>query len=115
MLKLIPSEGPSKIKKIRKAQREKIISIQKKKNAANSKSQVNVVASIVQQKYELELEKEKGIIRTVCAKLIGFVKNTAGFTIDEINDTIHAMKRSILSLERQRDKIVRKERKKRNK
>ena len=102
MLKLIPSEGPGKVDKIRRAQKKKI----KKAHKINkSKS-----ALIVRQKKVWENEKERGILKFVCVSLINFIKSTKSSTIDEVSEIIQALQRSILSLERQKIKMMRKER-----
>ena len=63
MLKRIPREGPGTVNQIRQVQKKKI------KKAHKVKS-----AKIVQQKKHVEMEKENGILKSVCFNLIKFIK-----------------------------------------
>ncbi len=106
MLKRIPNENPEEIRKkvARKARR--FIA------AGPGFSSNVVITSKVQLKKREETKKDRGIIKEVCVKLIRFAKGNGGESHEEVSDLIYGMKRSVLSLERERLRIIQEQKRK---
>lgn len=92
MLKLIPSEVVTKNHKL-------------------PKKKVSVWKQIFERKLQGQQNKDQKIIQFAVIKLQEFVKKGENQGIQEIGDLIDHLQRSILSLQRKRNKIVQKNRK----
>lgn len=101
MLKLIPQEKPEN-------------NTCKSKNGSQKNRRKNkTLAPKLRQKFEYEMKNEKNILHTICIKMVNFVKNEKAHTCDDVSELIHGLQKSILSLQRQRQKMVWHEQKKR--
>lgn len=64
------------------------------------------LAPKLQQKQAEELKVEHHILHGVCVKFVHFIKETGTQTEQEIEELIHGLQKSVLSLQKQRQKIV---------
>lgn len=106
MLKLIPSEEPERINRIRREQQKKVTSVQK---AVEGEQGRKGAISKIQQKIFYEISKDMGFVKNMCVKLVGFLKKEEESSVEEISEMITSLRKSILCLERQRERIMRKE------
>jgi hypothetical protein len=71
------------------------------------------MAPKLQQKVDHEIKKEEGILQNVCVKFVRFIKDGENHSVQEIGELIHGLQKSVLSLQRKRQKLMwRKDRKK---
>jgi hypothetical protein len=102
MLKLIPQENPEEIRrKVAKNAKRFIAS------GPGVNPQRKISPKVVIKILQSEDKKDRGILRSVCINLIHFVKGRKKFGEREVGDLIHSMQRSVLSLERVRNRMAR--------
>jgi hypothetical protein len=100
MLKQIPNENPDQIRaRVAKKARRFIA-------AGPGFSSNRVISMKMNQKKEEEKKKDHGIVKSVCIKLIQFVQGGEK-SHQQVTEMIHGLQRSVLSLERQRNRIIR--------
>lgn len=104
MLKLIPQENPDPKDVARKVARSVQRTIKKKKFYGTPK---------LRQKFEVQMKKENKILQIVSTKLLRFVKGDQKHSEGEVSDLIHSLQKSVLSLQRQRHKLLQQKQQKR--
>jgi hypothetical protein len=116
MLKQIPNENPEEIRKnvARKARR--FIACNRglsNRGLSGRGLSANRVASVkIDEKKRAETKKDHGLIKNVCIRMIKFVQGPETHNKEQISDLIYGMQRSVLSLERQRQRMLQQDRKK---
>jgi hypothetical protein len=111
MLKQIPNENPEEIRKnvARKARRF----ISCNRGLSGRGLSANRVASVkIDEKKRAETKKDHGLIKNVCIRMIKFIQGPETHNKEQISDLIYGMQRSVLSLERQRQRMLQQDRKK---
>jgi hypothetical protein len=106
MLKLIPNEGPERVNRIRREQQKKITSVQE---AVKGEQEKQGAISKIQQRIFYEISKDMRFVKSMCVKLVGFLKKEEESSVEEISEMINSLRRSIACLERQRARMMRKE------
>jgi transposase len=108
MLKQIPNESPDEIRKkvARKARRF---------IAMGPGFSANVTLNPkMKRKYQAETNKDCGIMKNVCVKMIQFIRGEGKRSHEQVTELIHGLQRSVLSLERERRRMLQNEKKKNN-
>ena len=98
MLKPIPQEptqGKSKKQPQQKPQSKKL---QQQKSLQLVKLQL---------KLNRENPADQNVLKSACVELIKYVKNAEAFSVNELNELIHNLQRSVLNLQRKKFKIIR--------
>jgi hypothetical protein len=113
MLKPIPQENPPEQNLPSKKTARTFDSRKGKRThpAKANESRPAESSAVINKKNE-DTKREFGIFKTLCIKLLRFVKNTGRHTGEEMGDLIHMLQRSVLALQRQRNKILMEEQKK---
>ena len=106
MLKKIPNECPEKVNRIRREQQKKVTSVQK---AVESEQQKQGAISKIQRRIFYQISKDMGFVKNMCVKLVRFLRKEEESSVEEIGEMINSLRRSIACLERQRARMIRKE------
>jgi hypothetical protein len=116
MLKLIPQENPEEIRQdtARKARRF-MASGPGFEAGRPAVSRDKIMSCNIQRKLQSEAKKDRNIVKGVCLRLIDFVRKNGQASKQEICDLIHGLQRSVLSLERQKQRDFNKERRRKKK
>jgi hypothetical protein len=69
----------------------------------------------INRKLQADAKKDRNIIKNVCMRMISFIRKNGRTSTQEVGELIHGLKRSVLSLERQRQREFNKERKRKKK
>ena len=93
MLKLIPEERPE-----RPDRNTEVHATRKNKKKKQSPPKL-------QQKFDREMGDEQRVLKTVCVKFIRYIKTESPSDTDR-SDLIHDLQKSVLSLQRQRQKLM---------
>lgn len=94
MLKLIPSENIQLKNKQKKKIKAKVMALPR-----------------LQQKFNAETREENQNIKTAYLHLVDYLHKAGDCTLKEMSELIHTLQRSVVSLEKKRVKLLRKERK----
>jgi len=92
MLKLIPRENTSPSKRRNKKIKTRIVAIPK-----------------LQQKLDAEMREENQTIKSAYLHLVNYIHKAGSSSLKEMGELIHSLQRSVLSLEKKRTKILRKQ------
>jgi hypothetical protein len=106
MLKQIPNESPDEIRK-KVAKKARRFIAMGPGFAANT-----TFSDVTNRKVRADTKKDRGFIKNVCIKLIRFVQGQGGNSHEQVSDLIHNLQRSVLSLERERQRMLQQEKKK---
>lgn len=106
MLKLIPRENPDPKKVAKKIANSVKRAITKKPYADTPK---------LRQKFEAQIKKEQNILAIVSIKLARFIKKHRKPSDQEVNDLIYSLQKSVLSLQRHKQLLLREKNRKNNK
>jgi len=105
MLKPIPSENPEHIiSKTSKQAKRFMASVQGVK--------VLPVASSLQRRWSDDVKKDRRVIKLACWRLLKFLERKGRISSAEIGEMIDGLRRSVLSLERERIRIFKREQRK---
>jgi len=108
MLKPIPSENPEQIiKKTAKKARRFM--------ASGPGVKAMPAACSLQRKWSEDVKKDRHVIKSACLRMVKFLEKNGRSTTSEIGEMIDGLRRSVLSLERERARIFNKENRKRRK
>lgn len=69
----------------------------------------------INRKLQSDAKKDRNLIKSVCMRMINFVRKNGRTSAQEVGDLIHGLKRSVLSLERQRQRDFNKQRRRKKK
>ena len=69
----------------------------------------------IHRKLQADAKKDRHIIKSVCMRMISFVRKNGRSSAQELGELIHGLQRSVLSLERQRQREFNKQRKRKKK
>jgi len=101
MLKLIPQENS-----------DAHVGIKKIRYKVFTKKKKVLISPKLQQKYQHEARTEKSVLERICKKLLLSLKGDKNLSQQEIGELIHGLQKSILGLQRQRQRLLWQEQKK---
>lgn len=65
----------------------------------------------LQRKWGEEVKKDRHVVKSACLRLIRFLQRNGQNSKEEVSDMINGLRRSVLSLERERIRLFNKEKK----
>jgi len=108
MLKQIPNENPEEIRKnVANKARRFIVRGQGIYSNSFASPKIN-------KKKQIQMKKDHGLIKNVCIRMIKFVQGPERHNQDQVSDLIYGMQRSVLSLERHRQRMLQRDRKRKD-
>jgi len=105
MLKQIPNENPDEI-------RRKVARKARRFIAMGPGFSASATTPKVKRKHQVETQKDRGIIKGVCSKLMRFIQGNGAQSHEQVSELIHGLKRSVLSLERERLRMIQEQKRK---
>lgn len=112
MLKPIPQENPENIRKVTAKKAKRFMAPGPGVEGISCKK---VFSCKIQQKMQAEAKKDRSLLHGVCARMIQFIRKNGQTSKQELHELIHGLQRSVLSLERQKQRAFNKEQRKKKK
>jgi len=82
--------------------------IQQKQKFKQKKKQAQPLVKL-ELKLSEEKKAERHLVKTACLNLMEYIKKAEVYGVEEISELIHHLQRTVLSLEKKRTKLLRKQ------